>query len=1419
MSHGASSTEGRRFLITGVVADYPKQPGWNRPGLVEARNQVVDLFTGPLQYHHCDVLPLNPTKQQLTDALNDFCCSPDRREDDLLTVYLSLHGDILDTGGEHVLLTADTDPNRLSYTALRTTDLARAVLQDTKVRRVMLMLDACYGGKGGNQLAATALDRVEAGWSRTWGSGLVVVSSAQPHQQAVAAAFPKLLRSAVTNLSVAGHAPETLSVNAVVQHINNSDERPGHQRISLTLAGLDGEPPAFFPNPRHDVQFNGVDLHVQQAKALDEQDRLRDTELSSRLLIRAMGYHSGADYQAATNPQWWFSGRREALSTISNWLKTPRGPVAPTAQVVTAGPGSGKTAVLGLVAALSHPERRRTVPTHALGLPPGLVPVGSLDTAIYAQRLTDTDVLHALCAAARVHVNSVGALLEALDGRERPLTVLIDALDEAATPDTLCSNILRILLTHSEGRIRLLLGTRPYLLGQLGVPPEEIVDLDDSRYADRQAVTAYAARVLLGSHRASPYRDCPASVRPIAEAVAEAAGRSFLVARLAAFTLASDPTIPPKIGPQWRATLPRHAADAMRQDLHRRLGDDARRATDLLRPLAWAQGQGLPWEDVWAPLASEISGRAYTDEDLLWLRRTAGSYVVEAVEDGRSAYRLYHEAMAEHLRHGTDPSAVHSAYTHVLTDRAPYRSDATRDWNRAHPYALRHLAYHAAEAGLLDALLADPDYLVHASPRGLTPHLRNANDDTATLNAAIYRAHLHVHHDLAPDQRRQVLGLDAAKAGAQDVHHHLIQYLPAEAWTPVWATANSFNTAHLDTLVGHTEAVLAVACTQMDGRPVAVTAGHDQAVRVWSLTTGHPLGEPLTGHTEWVHAVGCTELDGVPIAVTGSSDCTVRVWDLTTGRPLGKPLTGHTKMVSSVACTEVNGRPTAVSTSNDGTVRVWDLATGRPVGEPLTGHTDTVTSVACTELNGVPIAVTGSSDCTVRIWDLTTGRPLGKPLTGHTRGVAVVACTKLDGRPTAITVGWERTVRMWDLTTRRPLGKPLTGHTDTVTSVACTELNGRPTAITGGDDGAVLVWDLATRRPLGIPLTGHTEMVREAACSEVHGRPIAVTGGDDGTVRVWDLATRRPLDKPLTGHSEMVHAVTHTELHGVPVAVTGSSDCTVRVWDLTTGRPVGEPLTGHTGAVYDVACAELRGAPIAVSTSSDGTVRVWDLTTGRLLGKPLTAHNDAVFGVACTEVNGRPTAITTSWDDTTWMWDLATGQPVGEPLTGHTDLVNALACTELDGVPIAVTGSSDCTVRMWDLTTGRPLGKPLTGHTNMVSSVACTELNGRPAAVSTSNDGTVRVWDLTTGRPLGKPLASHSDAGTSVACANLDDHPTAVTGGSDGSVRVWNLGTGSSTAVIFLDSIKDLTLTRSGDIIVASNRDIAVYRRTQLGQA
>jgi WD40 repeat protein len=109
-------------------------------------------------------------------------------------------------------------------------------------------------------------------------------------------------------------------------------------------------------------------------------------------------------------------------------------------------------------------------------------------------------------------------------------------------------------------------------------------------------------------------------------------------------------------------------------------------------------------------------------------------------------------------------------------------------------------------------------------------------------------------------------------------------------------------------LTGHTGRVraVAVACAVLpDGRPVAVTGSEDATVRVWDLTRAcrrrpgwlgrdAPFGVPLTIHIGPVWAMATAVLpDGRPVVVIGSSDGAVRVWDLTSGPPLGEPLTGH----------------------------------------------------------------------------------------------------------------------------------------------------------------------------------------------------------------------------------------------------------------------------------------------------------------------------------------------------------------------------------------------------------------------------------------------------------------------------------------------------------------------------------------------
>ncbi|MGW0647679.1 AAA family ATPase, partial [Streptomyces umbrinus] len=841
---GTDETGPRRFLIATAISHYPHAPEWDRPGLVDARRQVVELFTGKLGYEHVSDLGANPTQQQLLWELREFCRSPERRPDDIVAVYIAGHGELLGNG-EYVLLTSDTDPEDL-YDALPPSTLARKILAGTKVRRLLLMLDTCFSGQGGNELLAS-MANLKSQW-RDGDAGLAVITSAQPNELAQTGAFPQLLSEAVKSLATAGYTPQLLALDAVVNATRTNPKRPDFQHIGLEIIGLTGEIPPFLPNAKHSPRLSHTDMALQQASEWDQQDQRRDVEFKTRLLRRAMG-HRDEDRVG-----WWFSGRHRALEDITGWLGEL--PDERPALVVTGDPGSGKTAVLGLLAAVSDPEYRRTVPLATLGLTNSRLPqIKAIRTAVYAQNLTDQQVLRALAAALRLPpTEAVADLLNHVNSRpepDRPHVVLIDGLDEAATPSALCSQVLRPLMELAGPHLRLLLGTRPHLLAPLGLNRGDHIDLDAARYADPQAVLAYTVRNLMDAQPESPYLECLNDDRMgVARAVAGAAGRSFLVARITAGTLAATSALPDARDPAWRKSLPRAAADAMHRDLHQRFGDDrAGRILDLLRPLAYAEGQGLPWEDIWAPLASEVSGRRYTNQDLHQLRRDAGAYVVEAVEDGRSVYRLYHEAMAEYLRQGQDARAAHRAFTTALRAAVPYQLDGTPDWARAHPYALRHLATHAAAGGLLDTLLTDPGYLVHADCDTLMLHVLRAENESARLHAAIYISSVNVHRDLDAENRRQVLAVDAARHNEPSILGALTHGAADRVWKPLFATGSLVSSGNMrNALTGHTDVVDTVACAVLDGRPVAVSGSRDCTVRVWDLVGGRPVGEALIGH-------------------------------------------------------------------------------------------------------------------------------------------------------------------------------------------------------------------------------------------------------------------------------------------------------------------------------------------------------------------------------------------------------------------------------------------------------------------------------------------------------------------------------------------------------------------------------------------
>ncbi|HEY7814595.1 MAG TPA: WD40 repeat domain-containing protein, partial [Nakamurella sp.] len=1086
------------------------------------------------RYTHADVLGESPTSVELKDRLREFFRDADRRPDDYVVVYLTGHGAILDDE-DFVVLASDADPSDLWKRSVPAGEIVRMALADTQARRLLLLLDTCYSGQGGEDMTREALRRIGEPRKRVHdqektseGSGVVVVAASRPFERALPGTFTAALDRAARSPATVGSAVPTLRIGTLIGAIQADEERPRSQTSVWHQLGMTKDEPSFILNPQYRQRLVGADLLEQERARYAEQraDQLRD-----RFVPAAK----------------WFTGRHAALADLARWLGDPadRRPL-----VVTGQAGSGKTALLGLLATLSDPDRADSVPRSEL--PAGFtIPRGVITEAIYAGTMTAGQVRDQIAAVAGESVGSTAELIDALTRhRGHTMTVLIDALDEAADPSDLARRLLKTLVRDYRGALRLLLGTRPGLLTDqfLGEPEAGhylLIDLDGPEYADPASMRAYIRRILLSEdpldsayQPSGAYQTAPgATLDAVIDAIGAAAGTSFLVARITAATEATRTSLSDRHDEAWQRALPRRAGPAMHRDLQLRLGEDADKAARLLLPLAYAQGSGLPWEDVWPRLADALSpGHGYGDDDLVWLRKTAGSYAVEGAADYGSAYRLYHRALAGYLLEGRDQQADQQVITSSLIRLVPAGRSAP-DWRSAHPYIRAHLATHAAQAGRIDDLLTDPAYLLAADRPQLLAATAYARSRPARAAADAYqRAARHL-RSAQTREHASYLQLAARCGRAPQLADALEACRPRDSWSCTWASWR-LEPPHR-ALTGHDGPVHAVTTATRNGDPVVISGGNDSSLRIWNLATGRPVADPLTGHDGPVRAVTTATLDGQPVAISGSSDRTVRVWDLATGQPVRASFAGSTGRIYAVTTATLDGRPVVVSGGDDGSARSWDLATGAPIGDPFTGHAGPVRAVTTATLDGRPVVISGGGDGSVRVWDFAVSAPVRDPFTGHGGPVRAVTTATLDDRPVAISGSDDQTVRIWDLATGDPVRGPFTGHDGPVHAVTTATLNGQPVAISGADDGSLRVWDLATGQPRGDPLTGHTDRVYALTTATLNGQPVVVSGGGDGSVRVWDLATGAAIGDPFTGHAGPVRAVTTATLDQRPVAISG----------------------------------------------------------------------------------------------------------------------------------------------------------------------------------------------------------------------------------------------------------------------------------------
>ncbi|MFD8237033.1 caspase family protein [Streptomyces sp. NPDC059696] len=1101
-----------RYVVAAGTRHYREGP--ELPLAHEDADRAADLFASMGYERVLTGVSYDPRPDAFEDALAEWCRTADLTADDVVVLYYAGHGDRSSTG-QYRLACADSEQHRpRSWLSLR--NLAE-ILADSPVRNVLFVVDACHAAAAGADIGGVT-DAIVASRGRadSFGAGTWLLASARHRDLADDGAFVAELAKACERGD--GPSQRYLAPDTLADRVNQRLAAAGSQQRAACTSVDHSERPPFFVNPCFDPYAEITDAGV----------RGDASDLSSHFEPRGRGVEHVHD------PGSYFTGRERALAEARAHLSGEGGEGI---LVVTADPGSGKSAVLGR-----------------------LVLEKCADASVNAHHQTMEALVGRLAAAADVRATTPAALCAALADRRQSSRVVVDSLDEAgaggdkAEARRIAWELLRPL--SNVPCVRLVVGSRRELLPYLGdrVP---VIDLDDDAYAEDTDTAAYVAKII--SDRGAPYERSPDLARRVAEQVARRAGRCFLVARMTASALLRGPTVD-VTSAGWTDQLPSDVGGAF-EAYFRRLSPERHDATmALLTTIAFGEGNGLP-RRVWLRVAAQLSGVALGEADIDALLQEDGSYLAQARIDGTWYFRLYHQELTDHMRtrvlRHRDLRDVQECFVDTLLAFVP-----DRDWSRALPYVRIHLATHAAGAGALDDLIEDASFVVAAEPATLLPAVRHARR-RPTLAMAVERcAYLLLDAKPGMSDRAALLAFVAKAYGQNGLADQ------AERISAVRSICVARREITPHRIVGHHEGD-AYAVRSMNphwlirdlvlpgvGRAVLAAPPRASRAHVWLIDD--PSQSAVLPHPADV--AGLVLLPRGPelpaTAVTLDTEGTLRLWDVRdqtlTGQVSG---TGYTMLLDAGV-----------------------LSDGTPV--LVCGDSERVTVLSL--LSREPLLEEPCVTRRVHRWNDGPGASACLGLDRNGRGLMLL-CDGVRGRVSLHPLeGQSEVVTVLEGAVRPELADHIRGDRGTIAAIC--EPRNRLTLL-----------NLASRETVSVAYDGFDHEWGHFAHDSASAPVFLAREGDTILVLRPDEAPLRTsvADKGIEQASLVAPLVRGDRV--LAVAVGFYMDPTLV--DCHTGDALGVRLLGHEGAVCAVRLLDALGGgdPEVLTIGNDGTARLWQL--------------------------------------------------------------------------------------------------------------------------------------------------------------------------------------------------------------------------------